>query len=52
MKGKKPAPDGSRNKEFKAEAFADVIAGWFEAKEDRRGSVNVLDRYEHLVALR
>jgi hypothetical protein len=47
------AEDGRKDKPFKAEGVAAVIAAWHEERGDRRGRlrpVNVRELYEHLVA--
>lgn len=47
------AEDGRKDKPFKAEAVAAVIAAWHAERRDRRGRarpVNVRELYEHLVA--
>lgn len=43
------AVDGRGNKEFKAEAFSEVIDSWFEFRKESRRPVNVRDLHDHLV---
>jgi len=43
------ATDGRANKEFKAEAFSELIEAWLEVGKGEKRPVNVRDLYEHLV---
>lgn len=43
------ATDGRSDKPFKAEAVAQVIAAWFEERQDAPRPVNVQELFEHLV---